>query len=99
MLWCRNLIEERRDGRTTLERADRGRAGVQPVARAPCGARHPSLDRDGIRLQRVLASAQQGHRDYPPGAMPGGYGLLPATVHHYLRLEDQHAGVDVHPVL
>ena len=65
----------------------------------PGRPRHSPLHRHGLRLQRLLAAAQQGHRHHPARRLSGGHGLLPAARRHDLRLEDQHAGLDVHAVL
>jgi len=74
-----------------VERAHHRQARFQPLARASRGSGHPPLDRDGLRLQRLLASAQRavGVTSRSPAPTPwdsssdGG---------HTCDLEDQHPG-------
>src|SRR2546426_2851976 len=71
-------------GGIALQGTNRRATRFQPLARAARRPRHPSLDRDGLRVQRVLAPALPCHRHHA---------IRPR------RLEDQHPPLDVHAVL
>ena len=79
----RILTAERRDGGHSDAGADRRRAGVQPLAGAARRAGHPSVDRPGLRVQRLQAAADQGprhHRSRPraTGSQPSSAGSSPS---------------------
>ncbi len=85
--------------RFAVQGAHRCASGVQSLAGAAGCTGNPSLYRHGLWLQRVLAAAVQGAGHHRSDCLPGRHGPVRAHGGKHLRLEDQRAAVDVHPVL
>ena len=75
------------------------RSRFQPLAGAPGCARHSPVYRHGLRLLGVLAAAVQGDRHHRQRGLSEGPRHSRPDLRHHLRLEDLHAGVDLHAVL